>query len=224
MVSYEESRVMELDKELEYIEDHNYISDICERIKKLELKDFDIEHFISYIEEMPDSYFEGIWQNYLEPTFIYVEENWLYLDTEKFAFIDSIATKRRIVEEIVQFLMDILPYNILDRFVIPKDLSTINAISDWLDKNEADLKSIIADAIENNQERLFKSFAIIKDVIDDISKDTKKEKYRSRLNAIEKNVEKRIKYMQYFIFCINETPIDTLKKTILHYISQVREI
>ena len=224
MISYEESRTMELDKELEFIDDHDYISDVCEHIKQLDIKDFDIENFSSYIEEMPDGYFENIWAKYLVPTFAYVEENWFYLDTEKFPFIDSIETKRKITDEIVKFLMSIFPYDILDKYVIPSKLTTVNEISDWLDEHESDLKSIIAEAIENNQERLFKAFAMIKDIIEDIQKENKKEKYRNRLNAIEKNVEKRIKYMQYFIFCVNETPLDMLKTTIVHYMVQVREI
>jgi ribonucleotide reductase beta subunit family protein with ferritin-like domain len=95
---------------------------------------------------------------------------------------------------------------------------------DWLDEIQTTLRENIVSELRVKDANIHSAKMIIKLSVDDIKKAANREKYKDRLNYIDKVVNINSKYIEYFIGLIQNTNIDNLQALMIRYAEQLLEI
>jgi len=203
---------------------YDYITSFFDKIKDVNITDFDFEIFKEYITELTEKDFNKLWDDVILDTLKYIEDNYIFLETDKFELIDTTKIKKNLLIRVIEFIMDKFPYDVFYKHVMPKELTSVNEVQNWLDDNEDDLRNIIIEELRVIETNIRSAETIIKLAIDDVKKAANREKYKDRMSYINKVVNINSKYNEYFISLIQDTSIDKLKDLLVKYAEKILEI
>lgn len=218
MIPLEQSaEVLDYNTSKEDFEDeYEYILVYFDKIKNVDIKEFDYDTFRDYIAELTNKEFTKLWDKSIEELLSHINENYLDVEIDKYSSIDDVRIKRNVFLKITQFIMDSLPYDFFVK-VFPSSIVTINEATAFIDSNLEDIVDNIIDEIRSKQNVTKKIINIIDNVVDVAKKKSTKEMYKDRVNYVVKNVKTLAKYDQYFISLITNTQKEHLKRLFKKY-------
>jgi len=182
------------------------------------LQDFDFKNFNYYsfeqdITDMDKNTFEWWYQGTFEPWLRNVDENYLDLDFDNIYYkFNTQEEKRVFLLKIVNFLMFLLPYQILRNIFKRLDIENPQELNQFLeeDVNLIGLRNDIIEELNHNMKQ-FDDF--IKTLLH-FEKVAKKNLVEENIELLDEHVKKQNLFLEIFKDIIKETDMDKVRDLI----------
>ncbi len=206
--------ITEIEFEKNYENEFEYMQSSLDQIKFLKIEDFDLEFWNNSIDEMDDKSFAIFWDNHLLPVLQYIDNNYICLMMDDYMNLDDYKILKNIINKLVKFIMDILPYDIIHDILIDHKITDVHSLNRFLENEENNIKLDINDKIDHMITIYKNTKNIVKKYIDDSTKPIVKDKYLERLEKLDSNIHKEFRYLEFYKSMVNQTDYNNLDSMI----------
>lgn len=184
-----------------------------EFLRDYDFKNFNYFSFEQDVTDMSASEFEWWYKGTFEPWIRSTDENYLDIDFESIYYrFNNQEEKRVFLLKIVNFIMFLLPYQILRKVFQEQDIHEVEDLKEFLshDINLINLREFIIDGLDHNVTQ-FDDF--IKTLLH-FEKIAKKNLVEENIELLDEHVKKQNLFLEIFKGIIQETDMHKLKNLI----------
>ena len=187
------------------------------------LRDYDFKNFNYYsfeqdITDMTQGEFEYFYNSTFEPWLADVDENYLDIDFDNIYYkFNNQEEKRVFLLKIVNFIMFLLPYQILRAVFKSQEIDSVMELKDFLedDINLINLRGFIIEELDHNMTQ-FDDF--VKTLLH-FEKVTKKNLVEENIELLDDHIKKQNLFIEIFKGIMEETDMEKFKELLKQMIN-----
>jgi hypothetical protein len=190
-----------------------------EFLQDLDFKNFNYFNFEQDIADMSSSEFEWWYISTFEPWLINIDQNYLDIDFSNIYYkFNSQEEKRVFLLKIVNFIMFLLPYQLLRSIFKKQDIDNSSELSSFLsdDMNLINLREWIIAEIEHNMTQ-FDDFV---DVLLRFEKIAKKNLAGENIELLDEHVKKQNLFLEIFKGIMREADMEKFRDLLIKMVEK----